>query len=1289
MRKFLALAALVLGVAACQTEPEGLNVTVGGEIDAVVNVTIPEAETRAGGVNSAQGAIANIDLANTDYTLRYIFQVFDENGNAANAVPQVKYSDGTSVAFDVRLVPERKYTFAVWADIVSQTDKADVHYNTANFPEISINEGTWVAMDETRDAYTGKHVEDSFTSAANITIPLKRPFAKLRVVTTDLAALAQFDVVPHNAKVTYKTDMRTSFNAYNDTYGAASLSKEHTYDIAAYTDATGEKTLFTDYFFANNDILHFEMLVKESDGSKIAERVFNTDINVKRNYLTTLKGAILTDGGKVNVEVQPGLGGSENPDIDYTVITSGAELINAINNGGSYMVGKDIYVSSPVASTLALTRAGEATGKVSTINLNGYTITIENKTNEALATVNAGNTLFIESGLGGGKIVLAEGSTASFIKNEGNVILTSGEIKNESTEAPVVAGTIVVNEDAVLTDNKVAEENRITVSEENDGWLANVLANGGTYVFTADMTSDQIKITATAPVVLDGNGYTFTYTGSDRAIEIPSNATNANVTIKNLNIAFGASYCQRGINFNVTNGTLTIDNVKVSENGGYATYAINLPGSSDEANVTIKNSYLRGNIALNVWGENMVINATNTEFVSADNNEVEDYAAISLNNDGATNADGTIVNIKGGRIVALDQDGNESYAVRNSTMTGVVNISESEVIGTILNPVAAVIYEGYNEFYSCSTLQEAIDQVCKDNNGSVRLIKNITIEEPITIPADETIVIDLNDKTLSGTMPKSVGHVVENLGTLTIKNGTISSTGANGGSALYNAGTLTVENATINGSSIRENEGWPSYPINNYSSMTVTNSTINGYQGAIAGNAAGTTTVNNCTINKEYLNTSSHVFYINHTDAKVIVNGGTYTHKGMDGSLAYVSKGEIIVNDGTFNAQDGGYGMAPLTNGRVTINGGTFNAGLLNWGGSIVVTGGTFKADPTSYLADGYYASKNGNYYEVKEGSLVSDAEALAAAFNKGGDIILNANITVDETIVLAEGKTAVLDLNGKTISHNDEANQYAINNHGTLTIKDSNGNGSINARGIYNGYGNGGDNTATATIIVESGTINAKGTNGGAAIFNYGVAEIKGGTFTSIGGYSLNNQQGSSMVVSAGVTANNGIYASGATLTVDGGQISGNRSGCHVVYCWNTTATFNGGEFYNNNSGNSTIMGAGTSNVTIKGGTYGIKDGRVPGDGNTWTSCLLDTQNSATMTIDNGTFNGGFRVQAGTSATINGGSFNDCYGSNYNISGTVAVKGGTYTDATAVAFAKKYIAEGYEMDANGQVVAK
>ena len=317
----------------------------------------------------------------------------------------------------------------------------------------------------------------------------------------------------------------------------------------------------------------------------------------------------------------------------------------------------------------------------------------------------------------------------------------------------------------------------------------------------------------------------------------------------------------------------------------------------------------------------------------------------------------------------------------------------------------------------------------------------------------------------------------------------------------------------------------------------------------------------------------------------------------------------------------------------------------------------------------------------------VGDTAALNAAIAEGGEIVLSSDIVLSETLVIPAGKTVTLDLNGKKLSHADEANKYAINNLGTLTLKDSVGTGSVDARGIYNGYGNGADNVATAKIIIQSGTYNAKGTNGGAAIFNYGIAEINGGSFTSIGGYSLNNQAGSSMTIADGVTANNGIYCSNANVTVNGGNISGNRSGCHVVYAWNAELTINGGTFYNNNSGNATIMSAGTTKCTITGGTFGIEDGRVEGNGNTWTSCLTDTANTATMTVTGGIFNGGFRVQAGTTMTIEGGSFNDVGGSKYNIYGTVSVKGGTFTDTTAQNFAKDNLADGFELYVGGNVV--
>ena len=322
---------------------------------------------------------------------------------------------------------------------------------------------------------------------------------------------------------------------------------------------------------------------------------------------------------------------------------------------------------------------------------------------------------------------------------------------------------------------------------------------------------------------------------------------------------------------------------------------------------------------------------------------------------------------------------------------------------------------------------------------------------------------------------------------------------------------------------------------------------------------------------------------------------------------------------------------------------------------------------------------------EEPEDGLIYTAAQLAAAFaaDTVETIVLGADIALEETLVFPEDREAVLDLRGWTITIADPekvATTYALNNHGTLTIKDSYQIGSVNARGIYNGYVAEGDPITEAKLTIESGSFNAMGTNGGAAIFNYGIADIKGGSFTSIGGYSLNNQQGSQMTIADGVTANNGVYSSNAKLTINGGNISGNRSGCHVVYCWNTEVTINGGKFYNNNSGNSTVMAAGTTTIVYNGGTFGIKDGRVEGNGNTWTSCLLDSQNTATSEITGGTFNGGFRVQAGTSMTISGGSFNDCFGSKYNIYGSVSITGGTYTDDTAKAFATNNLHEDYKL---------
>ena len=327
MKKILALAALVLGLASCQTEPEGLDVNVGGEVDTTICVSIPETETRTGGSNSALGVFNN-GILGTDYTMRYILQIYQEVGTEwiASKETKIEYSNDTQVVFDVRLVPNRDYKFVVWADVVANDGaKADLHYNTHNgeagaidLRNITLNNDTWVAMDETRDAFTVSKEIEQYNGQMGINLELKRPFAKLRVQTTDMQDLENLGLDPTKAVVTYSTKHYASFNALAGVPENKNVeSKTHTIaDVATYGEAG---TLFVDYFFATEEqeVVNFELTVYDQYGdaevNKIKYNNFITPIPAQRNYLTTISGNILTDGNNVKVDVWEN-GAFENAD---------------------------------------------------------------------------------------------------------------------------------------------------------------------------------------------------------------------------------------------------------------------------------------------------------------------------------------------------------------------------------------------------------------------------------------------------------------------------------------------------------------------------------------------------------------------------------------------------------------------------------------------------------------------------------------------------------------------------------------------------------------------------------------------------------------------------------------------------------------------------------------------------------------------------------------------------------------------------------------------------------------
>ena len=542
--RFLALAALVLGLASCQTEPEGLDVNVGGEVDTVVTISLPETETRA---NSALGAFDNVVTSN-DYTIRYIFQVFYQ-GVESQAHRQVIYSDAETVSFPVRLVPNRHYNFVAWADVVPQAGKtlgeltteanttaSDWHYNTADLKSIKIIEGDdeWEEMDETRDAFTG-HFDTAvdgdqkpYNSTKSINFTLTRPFAKLRVITTDMEQLNDLVIEPTRAAVAYTSDLYSSFNAFAGVVTGDKTTKTHdTFVIKAYDDNDDDESmvLFTDFLFAADQAepVNFILTVYDQSGVEIKTNNFNTPIPVQRNSLTTIQGNVLTDGNNITVEVDNDFANWENPgDEPYyqQTISSAAELLAAVENGGEYIVISDIDVT-PIASTLAATRATAVT----TINLNGKTINLQ-----ANLTIAQGNTLILTND---GSIINNGGQ----IVNNGTLNIQGGNF-GENTIAN--NGQLNINggdidEDAVENGENAIVGSFIYSAEELQAAInAAVVGTANEFTLAADIEGDVVVIQKpNVKITIDGADHKFN--GYFRVHSNSNHEATAAVTFKNIN----------------------------------------------------------------------------------------------------------------------------------------------------------------------------------------------------------------------------------------------------------------------------------------------------------------------------------------------------------------------------------------------------------------------------------------------------------------------------------------------------------------------------------------------------------------------------------------------------------------------------------------------------------------------------------------------------------------------------------------------------------------------------------
>ena len=365
--KFFAIAALLLGMASCQQDFAGVESTPNGEVSVQLSVTAPElvGVTRTDGdsqanLDSAYGAIDYLDGApvgddrwdwnNVD--LRYSMEVYDEGDLTTPIKDRMviikdKYEP---VTFELRLIPGRDYRFVVFADFVADGEAAKTvdyskqgdlglrHTIGTNLTQITIKQDADDINDEIADAYFKTFTYKPTGNSNNVNdtqdVELKRPYAKLRVVATDLADL-NLNVQPASVQVMYKSEatVPTSFNAVTGELGTESKldankifgypfvkdirdnRASHVYnygydDDTAVADNGVERasslTLFTDYILAVDDEhrpISFEMAVFDAAGGLIKAVDFNTNIPIQRNHLTTIVGNLMTANTEFTVTI--------------------------------------------------------------------------------------------------------------------------------------------------------------------------------------------------------------------------------------------------------------------------------------------------------------------------------------------------------------------------------------------------------------------------------------------------------------------------------------------------------------------------------------------------------------------------------------------------------------------------------------------------------------------------------------------------------------------------------------------------------------------------------------------------------------------------------------------------------------------------------------------------------------------------------------------------------------------------------------------------------------------------
>ena len=384
----LTAAAATLGLTSCSNEMTPDQPIREGMVDVVMSTSLPKG-LQTYGVNSAEGGLKNLE--DKDYLVRYIMEIYPK-GSTTKVQRMIKYVPISSrdtywaTSFETRLLAS-EYNFVFFADIVrkvnsypyndptpypgltapyyanryffSNTDESSdvlirpTDVNTAVAGDLQTICASKAATDtfqnpylEMYDAYSCTKAVDLRTEPTTQSFTLKRPFAKLRLITTDAdQLLATPDWSKSRVDITV-SDIPTGFNALS---GASIAGTERGYwnggtqalnsDVYSNEPDNGsEKTLSVFYLPvpAKSQNLTFSITVKDASGKVLTQSVKLEVENVPLvgNKLTTIKGNLLSKNATFNVTID------DEFEDDETIIEYGKEA-STVDALKAAMTGKD------------------------------------------------------------------------------------------------------------------------------------------------------------------------------------------------------------------------------------------------------------------------------------------------------------------------------------------------------------------------------------------------------------------------------------------------------------------------------------------------------------------------------------------------------------------------------------------------------------------------------------------------------------------------------------------------------------------------------------------------------------------------------------------------------------------------------------------------------------------------------------------------------------------------------------------------------------------------------------